>query len=81
VRDSTNTLRSDLNLTFLDGYVAVFIDTAASSPVGPVELALGAIQEDWHPPSATWTAAIDTVGDQRLWTDAGAGPVTLVRGG
>jgi hypothetical protein len=78
VRDSTGTLRTDVNLTFLDGYVALFVDRAASTPTGPVTFALGAIENDWHLRTATWTASIDTVGDRRLWPEAGAGPVQPV---
>lgn len=78
VRDASGTLRTDLNLRYLDGYVAVYFDRAASTPAGTVDLALSAIEQDWHPSTATWTASIDTVGDRRLWPEPGAGPVRLL---
>lgn len=75
VPDSTGASRPDSMLTFVGGRVAVRFDTIASTNTGPVTLALGALQDEWHPASASWTAALDTVNDQRLWTESGAGPV------
>lgn len=75
VRDSTGASRPDSMLTFVGGRVAVHFDTIASTNSGPVTLALGALQDEWDPRSASWTAALDTVNDRRLWTEAGAGPV------
>jgi hypothetical protein len=76
VRDSTGTLRTDANISYFGGYIVLDLDTRASTTTGPVTFALGATQTVWHPASATWTSAIDTVGDRRSWPEAGAGPVT-----
>jgi len=75
VRDSTNTLRTDTNISFYGGWVVVFFDTIASTNTGPVDLAVGAIQTAWHPPSANWEFAADTVADQQPWPEPGGGPV------
>jgi len=76
VRDSTGTARTDTDLTIEGGRLVAFLDTIASTATGPVTLGLGAIQNAWHPRTATWTAAVDTIGDLQLWPEAGGGPVT-----
>ena len=74
--DSSGTVRTDFDLSYHDGYVVAFFDPIASTNAGPVTLGLGALEEAWHPPSATWDLALDTVGEQRAWSEPGAGPVT-----
>jgi len=76
VRDALGTLRTDTDLSYIGGYVVAFFDTIASTNTGPVSLGLGTLEEAWHPPSATWDFALDTVGDQVAWSEPGAGPVT-----
>ncbi len=76
VRDSDGTLRTDTDISFFGGYFVAFFDTLASTNTGPVTLQFGALQTAWHPPSATWTSAIDTVGDRRAWPEPGGGPIT-----
>jgi hypothetical protein len=78
VRDTNNVVRTDTNLTLRDGYVVAVFDTIASTNTGPVTLALGALQDEWDAISASWTAAVDSVGDHRDWAEAGAGPVANV---
>jgi hypothetical protein len=80
VRDSNQVLRTDANLSIAPtgSYVVAFIDTVASVVTGPVRLALGATQTVWDPITAGWDLAADSIGDQRLWPEAGAGPVTPV---
>jgi len=75
VRDPNGTLRTDTDISFYGGYVVVYFDTIASTNAGPVDLALGAIQTAWHPPSASWLFAADTVADQQPWPEPGGGPV------
>ena len=75
VRDTTGTTRADSSLTFIGGRVVVFLDTIASTNEGPVLLSLGAIQHPWDVRTVTWTTAIDTINDRRLWPEEGAGPV------
>lgn len=77
VRDSGGTLRQDPNISYKGGYLVAFFDTAASITPGPVSLELGALQTEWHVPSANWTFALDTVADQRPWPEPGGGPVTV----
>ncbi len=75
VRDTTGTTRPDANLTFLGGRVVAVFDTLSSTFGESVTLGLGAIQDDWDPLTATWTLAVDSVGEQRSWPEEGAGPV------
>ncbi|MFH1764008.1 MAG: hypothetical protein ABIF09_07445 [Gemmatimonadota bacterium] len=76
VRDSTGSIRTDSLLTFVGGRIVARFDTLTSVLEGPVTLAIGALQRDWDSRSATWTLAVDSVGDRQLWTEEGAGPVT-----
>lgn len=76
VRDSEGTIRTDTLLTFIGGRVVAFFDTLASTNASTVSLALGATGLEWHARTATWTAAVDTIGDLRPWPEPGAGPVT-----
>lgn len=76
VRDTTGTIRTDSSLAILGGRVVAVFDTLGSTNTGPVTLALGALQAEWDPLSASWEVAVDTLGDTRLWPEAGAGPVT-----
>jgi hypothetical protein len=76
VRDTTGSTKSDSDPIFRTGRVAVVLDTLASTNEEPVELALGALHQEWHPRTATWTAAVDTINDHRAWDEDGAGPVT-----
>ncbi len=73
VRDSTGTTRPDSSLTFVGGKVVAFLDTVASVYEGPVTVAGNALTEEWHPRSATWEFAVDTVADHRPWETGGAG--------
>lgn len=75
VMDSTGATRPDSSLTFLSGRVVAVIDTVASVFDGPVTLAAGALQDSWHPHTATWELAVDTIGERVPWTSPGGGPV------
>ncbi len=75
VRDTTGTTRPDSSLTFIGGRLVAFLDTLASRADGPVTLALGAIQQEWDVRTVSWTVAVDTINDRRLWAEPGAGPV------
>ncbi|HET9948546.1 MAG TPA: hypothetical protein VFQ22_06470, partial [Longimicrobiales bacterium] len=78
VRDANGALRTDNDIWFYQGYVMLRFDTAASNPSGVVTIGLGATQVEWHPRSASWEAAVDTVGDVRPWPEPGGGPVTPI---
>ena len=75
VRDTTGTSRPDSSLTFVGGRLVAKFDTISSVHEGPVDLAVGALENSWHYPSASWTVAVDTVMDHRPWPEEGAGPV------
>ncbi len=75
VRDTTGTTRTDSDLTFIGGRVVALLDTIASTNEESVLLGLGATQHEWDVRTVTWTAAVDTINDQRSWPEAGAGPV------
>ncbi|MEM7417057.1 MAG: hypothetical protein AAF389_16240 [Gemmatimonadota bacterium] len=78
VRDSTGTNRPDSTLTFVGGRLVAFLDTVASTNTAPVTLAVGALQQEWDPQTVSWTNAVDTINDQRAWTEPGAGPALAV---
>lgn len=78
VKDQGGTLHNDFNFTIRTGYVVAVVDTRASTNEGPVTLTLGALQDSWDPRTATWDLAVDSIGGQRPWSEAGAGPVTTV---
>jgi len=78
VRDTTGTIRSDSLLAFVSGRVVAVFDTVASTNEGPVTLALGALQAEWDATTATWTTAVDTIHDTRMWPEPGAGPVVAL---
>ena len=75
VRDTAGTTRTDTLLTFVGGRVVAFLDTLTHTNDEPVTLGIGALQQEWHSPTADWTAAIDTIGVARAWSEPGAGPV------
>ena len=75
VRDTTGASRPDSTLTFLGGRFVAFFDTIASTNTNPVRLALGATTEEWHQATTSWTYAVDTINDQRPWTEEGGGAV------
>ncbi|MGE0159077.1 MAG: hypothetical protein AB7T31_06650 [Gemmatimonadales bacterium] len=76
VRDSTNTLRTDSALTFVDAYVVVLVDQAASTNGGVVQLGFGQTLERWDAATANWTNAVDTLGGAVPWSQPGGGAVT-----
>jgi hypothetical protein len=76
VRDSEGTLQTDSALTFVDAYVVVLVDTAASTNTGVVQLGFGQTQENWDTQTANWTNAIDTIGGPVPWSTPGGGVVT-----
>ena len=79
VRDSTGTLRPDAGLTFVGGRLVARFDTIASTNGDtPVTLVLGRVSEEWDAATASWDFAVDTINDQRPWSEPGAGPVVVV---
>lgn len=78
VQDTTGASRPDSTLTILGGRFVAFFDTIESTNSAPVTLALGATTEEWDQTTASWDFAVDTINDQRPWTEAGGGPVTAL---
>ena len=78
VTDSTGTARSDTVLSLRSGRVVAILDTVASVTAGPVTLELATVTQRWHAASASWSMAVDTVGDRVPWAEPGAGPVVRV---
>ena len=75
VRDTAGTTVTDSDITLLSGRAVLRFDTLAA-PSEPVTLSASLISERWHPPSATYLHAVDTIGEQVSWTAAGGGVTT-----
>jgi hypothetical protein len=67
-RDGTD--RRDSLFRYEDSRIVMRVDTTASTG-GPVTLRVYAAAEAWHPPTATWTSAVDTGGVATPWTEPG----------
>jgi len=78
VQDTTGASRPDSTLTILGGRFVAFFDTIESTNSGAVTLALGAITEEWDQTTASWDFAVDTINDERPWSEAGGGVVLPV---
>lgn len=78
VQDTTGASRPDSTLTILGGRLVAFFDTIESTNAMPVTMALGATTQEWDPTTASWAFAVDTINDQRPWTEPGGGPVTAL---
>ena len=76
VRDTTGTTVTDTDLTFVSGRVVARFRRVASSVSTPVDVAMGFMDEPWHRRSASWSLAVDTIGNQVAWSQAGGGTVT-----
>ncbi len=77
VRDSTGTTVTDPSLTLVGGRAILRFDTLVA-PSEPVTLAASLILERWHPASATYLHAVDTLGERVPWTEAGGGIVAPI---
>lgn len=77
VEDTTGTTVPDSALTFVGGRLILRFDTLgvdAGELEGPPQVTARSIQAPWHPETATWEWAVDSVGVQEPWPEAGAGP-------
>jgi len=61
---------------FVGGRVVLVFDTLHGSVETPVDVEVFDVSEDWHTPTVTWEAAVDTAGDRRFWTQPGGGSTT-----
>ncbi len=78
VADESGVVVTDTVLTFVGGRVVAIVDTLSAVLDEPPLLLAGALRDEWHPPSAGWTLARDTVGDVLPWSEPGAGNVTFL---
>ena len=76
VTDTTGTTVTDTDLTYVSGRVIARFRRVASSASDPVDLALGLMEETWHRRSASWSSAVDTIGNQVAWSQPGGGTVS-----
>ncbi len=72
IRDTAGTTVTDPDLTLVGGRAVLRFDTLAA-PSEPVTLSASLIGERWHPPSATFVHAVDTLGEQVPWASFGGG--------
>ncbi len=68
-------------LTFSDGRLVLFFDTLVGSLDSPVAFEVFGLHEEWHPPTVTWEAVVDTAGERTEWSQPGGGLPTLLGGG
>jgi len=73
--DASGAVVPDNDITYVGGRLVLTFDTLASVVPSPVQLELGALQEEWASLTASWTNAVDSVADQRAWSELGAGPI------
>lgn len=69
---------TDSQYVAVGGTLVVRMDTLALPSSEPVELTAGALQTAWHPESANWLHAVDTLGNRESWSEAGGGPARTV---
>lgn len=81
VRDTTGTTVTDSVFRFTGGRLVLRFDTLSSTNEGPVTVSAHRVLHDWHSTTVTWTAAVDTAGDRRLWPVPGGGPAELLASG
>ena len=77
VRDNTGTTVTDSTVTLVGGRAVVRFDTL-TAPSEPVTMSAWLINERWHPPTATYAHAVDTIGGHIPWTSAGGGAATPI---
>jgi len=81
IRDSTGVFAADSSLTFVGAKLIAHFDTLTSVHDGAVTLSISALPQVWDYRSVGWDLAVDSVGDQQEWLEAGAGPVIPVTTG
>jgi len=78
VQDTTGASVTDRDLTFLDGFITMLVDTLESTAPDTVLLSLDAVAEEWAASSASWTSALDSAGMARAWSTPGGGVTTTL---
>lgn len=66
------TTRPDSLYVPTGGTLILRMDTIQHPEGAPIEVALRSVQERWHTASASWTHAVDTLGDRTEWSAPGA---------
>lgn len=66
--------------TVTGGEIILRVDSARFSGGDAFELQASRLSETYHPPSASWTQAVDTLGERRAWSVPGGGPLELLGG-
>jgi hypothetical protein len=59
----------------VEGRVVLSLDTLRVDGTPPFRVRLSEVSESWHPVTASWTLAVDTLGDRRAWSVPGGGPL------
>jgi hypothetical protein len=65
----------DSNYVAEGGLLTVFFDTLTADQDVVYEVEASAVQEPWHPRSASWRLGVDTLGSQIPWSRPGGGEV------
>jgi hypothetical protein len=78
VLDSVGNQLTDYGLTFHGGRVVAFFDTIGSVAAKPITLDLSVVRSNWDVRTATWTMAVDTLGNRTPWPEPGGGPAELL---
>lgn len=75
VRDTTGVLVTDTLITIRSGELIVRPDTSGVDSLTSWTFAAGVLDQPWDVRTATWEAAVDSVGGRTPWIEPGAGPV------
>lgn len=79
IRGTDGVTRPDSITRFTGGELVLQFDSTAWSGPGPLEVeALRMEAGEWDPGSATWSFAVDSLGDRRSWPEPGGGAAQVV---
>lgn len=79
VRVDDDLLRPDSMLTPVGGRAIIRFDTVFMTTDEPVELTAHALEAEWHPLSANWQTAVDTLARKVPWPEPGGGPARFLQ--
>ena len=72
--DSTSGIESyDKEFSLIGGRLVLYFDTIQGAGIGPADISVSALQQDWDVRTANWKMAIDTAGDRTDWAQPGGG--------
>ena len=78
VTDSTGTTVTDDSISFTGATLILRLNRAASSNTGSVVINVSRTLTHWDSHTATWQMAVDSLGNQQAWPEAGGGPVKKI---